>query len=153
MEVPFENFHTLRKEDGISGFMKPTESEHDPFGSGHSSTSLSAALGFAFSDRIYNKEAFTVAVVGDGAFTGGMISEALNNLDPSLPFIIVFNENEMSISKNVGTFARYISNIRSHRRYFAVKNRARTLLSESSIGIKIANGLRRLKRKLKNIAR
>ena len=143
-------FDTLRSEGGLSGFAKMSESEHDPFGSGHSSTSLSAALGFAFSDRIYNKEAFTVAVVGDGAFTGGMISEALNNLDPSLPFIIIFNENEMSISKNVGAFARYVSNIRSHKRYFAFKNRARTLLSECSIGIKIANGLRRLKRKLKN---
>ncbi|MBE6608378.1 MAG: 1-deoxy-D-xylulose-5-phosphate synthase [Ruminococcaceae bacterium] len=145
-----ELFDTLRSPGGLSGFTKISESEHDQFGSGHSSTSLSAALGFAFSDRINNKEAFTVAVVGDGAFTGGMISEALNNLDPSLPFIIIFNENEMSISKNVGAFARYVSNIRSHKRYFAFKNRARTLLSESELGIKIANGLRRLKRKLKN---
>ncbi len=145
-----ELFDTLRSPGGLSGFTKRSESEHDPFGSGHSSTSLSAALGFAFADRINNKEAFTVSVIGDGAFTGGMVSEALNNLDPSLPFIIIFNENEMSISKNVGAFARYVSNIRSNKRYFAVKNRTRTLLSESAIGIKIANGLRRLKKKLKN---
>ena len=84
-------FDTLRSEGGLSGFAKMSESEHDPFGSGHSSTSLSAALGFAFADRINNKEAFTVSVIGDGAFTGGMVSEALNNLDPSLPFIIIFN--------------------------------------------------------------
>ncbi|MBR3715683.1 MAG: 1-deoxy-D-xylulose-5-phosphate synthase [Clostridia bacterium] len=143
-------FDTLRSPGGLSGFTKRSESEHDPFGSGHSSTSLSAALGFAFADRINNKEAFTVSVIGDGAFTGGMVSEALNNLDPSLPFIIIFNENEMSISKNVGAFARYVSNIRSNKRYFAVKNRTRNILSETPIGMKIANGLRRLKRKLKN---
>ncbi len=145
-----ELFDTLRATGGLSGFTKRSESEHDPFGSGHSSTSLSAGLGFAFADRLDKKENFTVAVIGDGAFTGGMVSEALNNLDPSLPFLIIFNENEMSISKNVGAFARYISNIRSTKKYFTVKNRTKSALTTTSIGVKIANGLRRLKRKWKN---
>lgn len=143
-------FDTLRKPGGLSGFTKRSESEHDPFGSGHSSTSLSAGLGFAVADRLSSRDAFTVVVIGDGAFTGGMVSEALNNLDPSLPFLIIFNENEMSISRNVGAFARYISNIRSTKKYFTVKNRTKSALSSSSLGAKIANGLRRLKRKWKN---
>ena len=145
-----ERFDTLRTPGGLSGFTKRSESEHDPFGSGHSSTSLSAALGFAFADKLDKKDAHTVVVIGDGAFTGGMVSEALNNLDPSLPFIIIFNENEMSISKNVGAFARYISNIRSTKKYFTVKNNTKTALSQSALGVKLANGLRRLKRKIKN---
>ena len=145
-----EAFDTLRAPGGLSGFAKRSESEHDQFGSGHSSTSVSAGLGFAFADRLDKRDAFTVAVIGDGAFTGGMVSEALNNLDPSLPFLIIFNENEMSISKNVGAFARYISNIRSTKKYFAVKNRAKLTLSNTALGSKIANGLRYLKRKWKN---
>ena len=88
-----DGFDTLRAPGGLSGFTKRSESEHDPFGSGHSSTSLSAGLGFAFADRLDGKDSHTVVVIGDGAFTGGMVSEALNNLDPSLPFIIIFNEN------------------------------------------------------------
>ncbi len=143
-------FDTLRAPGGLSGFTKRSESAHDPFGSGHSSTSLSAGLGFAFADRLDKKGSFTVAVIGDGAFTGGMVSEALNNLDPTLPFLIIFNENEMSISRNVGAFARYISNIRSTKKYFTVKNRTKSALSNTSIGAKIANGLRRLKRNWKN---
>ncbi len=145
-----EAFDTLRSPGGLSGFTKRSESEHDQFGSGHSSTSVSAGLGFAFADRLDKRDSFTVAVIGDGAFTGGMVSEALNNLDPSLPFLIIFNENEMSISKNVGAFARYISNIRSTKKYFTVKNRAKLTLSNTALGSKIANGLRYLKRKWKN---
>ncbi len=145
-----EVFDTLRAPGGLSGFTKRSESEHDQFGSGHSSTALSAGLGLAFADRLDQKDSFTVVVIGDGAFTGGMVSEALNNLDPSLPFLIIFNENEMSISKNVGAFARYISNIRSTKKYFTVKNRAKSTLSNNALGMKIANGLRYLKRKWKN---
>ncbi len=145
-----DGFDTLRAPGGLSGFTKRSESEHDPFGSGHSSTSLSAGLGFAFADRLDGKDSHTVVVIGDGAFTGGMVSEALNNLDPSLPFIIIFNENEMSISKNVGAFARYISNIRSTKKYFTVKNSAKSTLSQTALGSRIANGLRRIKRKIKN---
>ena len=79
----YEAFHTLRRAGGISGFTKRSESEYDCFGAGHSSTSLSAALGFAQGDRMAGSDAYTVAVLGDGAFTGGMIHEALNNITPA----------------------------------------------------------------------
>ena len=79
---------TIRQAGGISGFPKIEESEHDCFGTGHSSTSLSAALGFAVSDKLTGADSYTSAVVGDGAYTGGMIHEALNNNDPDLNLII-----------------------------------------------------------------
>ena len=78
-------FSTLRKPGGLSGFTKRCESVHDPFGAGHSSTSLSAALGFAASDKLNRSDAYTVAVIGDGAYTGGMIHEALNNCTKDMP--------------------------------------------------------------------
>ncbi len=115
-------FSDLRKPGGLSGFTRRDESEYDPFGAGHSSTSLSAALGFARADRLAGRDSFTVAVVGDGAYTGGMIHEALNNCTPDLPLIIVLNENEMSISRNIGGFARYIAGIRNSRPYRRAKN-------------------------------
>ena len=78
------DFDKLRTPGGLSGFTTRRESEHDPFGAGHSSTSISAALGFAESDKLLGKDSYTVAVVGDGAFTGGMIHEAINNCKPDL---------------------------------------------------------------------
>ena len=77
-----ERFDTLRQSGGLSGFTKRSESAHDPFGAGHSSTSISAALGFAVTDKLAHSDAYTVAVIGDGAFTGGMVHEALNNVEP-----------------------------------------------------------------------
>lgn len=118
-----EEFPTLRRPGGLSGFTRRSESEYDPFGAGHSSTSVSAALGFAEADRLKGNDAYTVAVIGDGAFTGGMVHEALNNADSRLPLIIVLNENEMSISRNTGAFARYIAGIRASRGYLATKRR------------------------------
>ena len=111
-------FDTLRKPGGISGFTRRKESKCDCFGAGHSSTSLSAALGFAHADRICGSDAYTVAVIGDGAFTGGMIHEALNNCSKDLRLIIILNENEMSISKNIGRFARSLSKLRIKSGYF-----------------------------------
>ena len=125
----YENFHTLRKGGGLSGFTKRSESEYDCFGSGHSSTSLSAALGFAKGDRLKDSDAITVAVVGDGAFTGGMIHEALNNVSRHLRIIIVINENEMSISKNVGRFATHMSKIRRKAGYFKAKKTTARILN------------------------
>lgn len=124
-----ENFDKLRTPGGLSGFTSRRESEHDPFGAGHSSTSISAALGFAESDKLLNKDSYTVAVVGDGAFTGGMIHEAINNCKPELKLIIVLNENGMSISTNKGAFASYLSNFRSSQKYIHAKNSARSLLN------------------------
>ena len=117
----YESFSTLRKGGGLSGFTKRSESEYDCFGAGHSSTSLSAALGFAQGDRMSGSEAFTVAVIGDGAFTGGMVHEALNNITPGLRLIIIINENEMSISKNIGRFATHMAKLRRKSGYFKTK--------------------------------
>ncbi|MCI8331574.1 MAG: 1-deoxy-D-xylulose-5-phosphate synthase [Clostridiales bacterium] len=117
------DFATLRQPGGLSGFTKPSESPHDPFGAGHSSTSVSAALGFAKADRLEGSDKHTIAVLGDGAYTGGMVHEALNNCEKDLNLIIVLNENEMSISHNIGTFANQISKIRSSKSYFRTKQR------------------------------
>ena len=86
-------FEKLRHEDGLSGFTKRSESEYDCFGAGHSSTAISAALGFAEADRLSGRDNYTIAVVGDGAFTGGMVYEALNNCRKDLRLIIILNEN------------------------------------------------------------
>ena len=90
-----EAFSTLRQPGGLSGFTRREESEYDAFGAGHSSTSVSAAVGFAEADKLSGSDAFSVAVVGDGAFTGGMIHEALNNCRGDLNLIIILNENEI----------------------------------------------------------
>ncbi|MBR0327251.1 MAG: 1-deoxy-D-xylulose-5-phosphate synthase, partial [Clostridia bacterium] len=97
-----DEFDTLRQPGGLSGFTRRSESEHDAFGAGHSSTAISAAVGFAEGDKISGSDAFSVAVVGDGAFTGGMVHEALNNCSADLKLVVILNENEMSISKNTG---------------------------------------------------
>ena len=100
-----EKFDSLRKGNGISGFPKRSESEHDAFGTGHSSTSISAALGFAEADRLSGSDAYTVCVFGDGAFTGGMIQEALNNCRKQLRLIMILNENDISISQGIKELA------------------------------------------------
>ncbi len=117
----YAEIDTIRQAGGISGFMKREESEHDCFGAGHSSTSLSAALGFATADKLSSSDAYTVAIVGDGAYTGGMIHEALNNCRKDLRLIIVMNENEMSISRNIGRFATNLSKLRASSGYFKTK--------------------------------
>ena len=116
-----EKLSTLREAGGISGFPKRSESEHDAFGTGHSSTSLSAGVGFAEADRLNGSDAYTVVVLGDGAFTGGMIHEALNNCKRSMRLIIILNENEMSISKNTGLFAKNLSRLRARPGYYKTK--------------------------------
>jgi 1-deoxy-D-xylulose-5-phosphate synthase len=111
-------FTTLRKLQGMSGFPKHTESIHDPFDTGHSSTSISAGLGILIGQRLQNREGKVIAVIGDGALTGGMAFEALNNaghLKENL--IIVLNDNKMSISKNVGALSSYLTRITATRFY------------------------------------
>ena len=101
-----EKFHTIRTENGISGFMRPNESEHDPFVTGHSSNSISAAYGIYKAKKIKGEEGTAVAVIGDGAMTGGMAYEALNNAgDCKGNFIVILNDNKMSISNNVGSIS------------------------------------------------
>ncbi len=146
-----EGFSTLRQSGGMSGFPKRTESEHDCFGTGHSSTSLSAALGFAEADRINGSDAYTVCVLGDGAYTGGMIHEALNNARKKLRLIIIMNENEMSISKNIGRFAKTLSRLRSSKGYFRTKNATTSFLQKIPlIGKPLFRGLRRIKIAMKS---
>lgn len=147
-----EYFDKLRTPGGLSGFTNRRESEHDPFGAGHSSTSISAALGFAESDKLLGKNSHTVAVVGDGAFTGGMIHEAINNCKPELKLIIVINENGMSISKNKGAFASYLSNVRASQGYINVKNSTRSFLNHLPIiGKPIAWTLSKIKNLIKGV--
>ncbi len=123
-------FDTLRQGGGLGGFPKICESEHDAFGTGHSSTSLSAALGFAEADKLKGSDAYTVCVFGDGAYTGGMIHEALNNCRKHLHLIIILNENEMSISKNIGRFAKSLSKLRSSKGYFRTKSATASILQK-----------------------
>lgn len=148
----FDSFDTLRKENGISGFSAPNESEHDPFYSGHSSTSISAALGIAAANKQLGSDDYTVAVIGDGALTGGMAYEALNNAGHSgTRLIIILNDNEMSISKNVGSMARYLAVIRSMPDYHRVKEHAETVLNRIPVvGKKISRKIFEVKTNIKN---
>ena len=106
-----DGFKSLRQAGGLSGFTSMKESKYDAFGAGHSSTSISAALGYAEADRLRGSDSYSVAVIGDGAFTGGMAHEALNNCDPQLKLIIILNENGMSISLNKGRFASHLTRV------------------------------------------
>lgn len=139
-------FDKLRRRGGMSGFTKREESEYDCFGAGHSSTSVSAAIGFAEAERMNGSDKYTVAVLGDGAFTGGMVHEALNNCRRDLRLIIILNENEMSISKNTGAFASLIAKIRASKNYY--KNKRRTVKVIKKIPL-IGKGLFSLIKKIK----
>ena len=117
-----DKFDGLRRNGGISGFPQPTESEYDCFCAGHSSTSLSVALGFAEAAKRRGEENKSVAVIGDGALTGGMAYEALNAIgSEQLPVIIVLNDNNMSISKNVGAMSKYLTRLRVSKKYARMK--------------------------------
>jgi 1-deoxy-D-xylulose-5-phosphate synthase len=114
-----ERFPTIRQEGGLSGFLSRDESEHDAFGAGHASTSISAALGMAVAfNQLGQTSRRVAAVIGDGALTGGMAFEGLNNAGIlNLPFLVVLNDNEMSIAPNVGAISRYLDRVRTDRRY------------------------------------
>lgn len=144
-------FHTLRQKGGLSGFTKVAESEYDSFVSGHSSTSISAALGIAKAFKLQNKPNYAVAVIGDGAFTGGQAYEALNNAGRSKTnTIVILNHNDMSISKNVGAFARYLTTIRARPAYLKFKHFAEKVLDHTPlIGKPIKKWLRNSKSLLK----
>ena len=129
-----DRFSTLRTEKGISGFAKPMESEHDIFISGHSSNSISAACGIARAMRLNGDDHNVIAVIGDGAFTGGMAYEGLNNAGKSDDnLIVILNDNEMSISKNVGAIAKYLSSIRGKKAYMDVKKSVEKVLDKTPV--------------------
>ena len=148
----FDNFSTLRTENGISGFMRPTESVYDAITTGHSSNSISAAYGIYKAKSVLGEEGTAVAVVGDGALTGGMAYEALNNAgDEKGNFIVVLNDNEMSISKNVGSLAKYLTVIRSRPNYYKFKDGfSDFLLKIPLLGNSLYRGFSKLKLLLKD---
>ena len=123
-----EGFEKLRQLDGISGFPNPNESIHDAFIAGHGNTALSLAIGMACAKKIRREPGVVVAVIGDGAFTGGMVYEGMNNIDHLDNLIVILNDNKMSISKNVGALARYLTHLRTTNAYFDAKDNVRTFL-------------------------
>lgn len=126
--------NTLRCEGGLSGFPKSEESEHDAFIGGHSSISISAALGIAKGMQLNGDDHSVVAVIGDGAFTGGEAYEGMNNAGKSdCNLIVVLNDNEMSISKNTGALALYLAQIRSTRKYYSTKTSVKNVLDNTPI--------------------
>ncbi len=148
-----DDFVTLRNYEGLSGFPKRRESDCDCFDTGHSSTSISAALGIASANKIDGKKDKVVAVIGDGALTGGMAMEALNNvaaLDRN--FVIILNDNDMSISKNVGGMSNYLSKFRVGSKYNDFKEAiAKVLGNIPKIGEKIVRRMKRTKDHFKNL--
>ncbi len=145
-------FDSLRQEGGLAGFPRPWESEHDPVTSGHASASLSAACGLAKAEALNGTNNFVVAVIGDGALTGGMAYEALNNAAGLSNLIIILNYNEMSISKTVGGFAKYLSNMRSNPAYLSTRKRLDSMISGAPIvGKPIQNLLNRSKSEAKRL--
>ncbi len=145
------DFATLRQFQGLSGFPKPQESQYDSFITGHSSTSVSVALGMAEALRLQNGGNHVVAVLGDGALTGGMVYEAMNHGGGlETPFIVVLNDNEMSIAKNVGSLAGHLARLRTSPRYSRSKRRIKEFLGHLPLlGRPIANFTQRWKNSLK----
>ncbi|TXH92464.1 MAG: 1-deoxy-D-xylulose-5-phosphate synthase [Pseudomonas sp.] len=125
-----ERMHSLRQKDGLAAFPRRSESEYDTFGVGHSSTSISAALGMAIAARLQGSKRKAVAVIGDGAMTAGMAFEALNHAsDVKADMLVVLNDNDMSISKNVGGLSNYLAKIISSRTYASMREGSKKILS------------------------
>ena len=128
-----DRIRTLRKGNGLSGFTKRTESEYDPFGAAHSSTSISSALGIAVANKLSNKSDNVVAVIGDGAMSAGMAYEAMNNAGTSkTKMIVVLNDNDMSIAKPVGAMRSYLAKILSGKIYFSLRETIKLIISAFS---------------------
>ncbi len=146
-----DRFDTLRKFGGLSGFPKRDESIYDIYETGHSSTSISAALGMARARDIKGEDYSVVAIIGDGALTGGMAFEALNDAgDSNTNITIILNDNQMSISKNVGSLSVYLSRMRTEPAYFKFKKDFETMLKKiPGIGIHMKNMIEKLKHSLK----
>lgn len=145
-----EAFKTLRQYKGLSGFPKISESEYDAFGTGHSSTSISAALGMAIARDLKGEDNEVIAVIGDGSMTGGMAYEALNNAgDLQKKLIIILNDNEMSIAKNVGAMSDYLYQLRTAKTYTRIKKDLEGWLKHKNYGENIINIVRRVKGSVK----
>ncbi|MDE6035952.1 MAG: 1-deoxy-D-xylulose-5-phosphate synthase [Ruminococcus sp.] len=143
-----EKFSTIRKEGGISGFPKPDESPHDIYIAGHSSTSVSVACGIAEAMKLQGKENYTIAVIGDGAMTGGMFYEAMNNAgkERKSNLIVILNDNDMSISRNVGALAKHLTNLSNSEQYISTKKNVKdTLNAIPVLGKPVAKGIKTTK--------
>ena len=146
------DFARLRQFGGIAGFPKPSESVTDAFVAGHASSSVSIALGMARARTLMGEKYDVVTVIGDGAATGGMAYEALNDAAVSgESMVIILNDNEMSIAPNVGGFAQHLARMRSKESYLGLKQRYRRALSKTKIGRVIYRTTRRIKEWLKKI--
>ena len=149
-------FSSLRQKDGLCGFPKRNESDCDAFGTGHSSTSISAALGMAVARDLEQKKETIVAVIGDGALSGGMAYEALNNLSilrkEKKNLIIILNDNKMSISENVGGMSRYLNDLRSRKSYSEFKENVENALNNiPGVGKSVARTLKKSKDSIKQL--
>lgn len=147
-----ERFHSLRQYQGLSGFADPNESPHDPFISGHASTSISAALGMAVARDFNHDDYSIVAVIGDGALTGGMAFEALNQAGHmGNRLIIVLNDNKMSISPTVGALSKLLNKLWFDRHYEEAEEKARRFLSSFNLGKRLWQAGKRLKHSFKGL--
>ncbi len=147
----YSRFGTLRKKGGISGFTRHNESSADAFISGHSSTSVSAAYGIATAMKLKGEGGSVAAVIGDGAFTGGMAYEGLNNAGKSdTSLVLILNDNAMSISKSTGALARYLAQIRSTKKYYCAKEQFKSALSSVPF---VGDRLERSVRAAKNLVK
>ena len=143
-------FDTLRQENGISGFPKHSESEHDAFDTGHASTAISAALGLARAMRIQNQPGRAIALVGDGAMTGGLSFEGLDDAGrEKIPLLVILNDNQMSISQNVGGIKNSLSLMRTNRSYNAFKRRVNGVLETSRFGKYLGRHMDHFKNRVK----
>jgi 1-deoxy-D-xylulose-5-phosphate synthase len=147
-----EGFESLRQFHGMSGFPKRKESSFDAFDTGHSSTSISAGLGLVMARDIKGEKNTVVSVIGDGSLTGGMAYEALNNAAKlETNFIIILNDNKMSISENVGGMSKYLNNIRTASGYLDLKEGVYNVLKGTPRGDNVVNGIRRAKSSFKQL--
>jgi len=153
----YGRFDTLRQSGGLAGFTCPAESEHDLFAAGHASASVSCALGLAEAKRLQGDPHYSVAILGDGALTGGLVYEALNNAarqrrDSNARLVVVLNDNEMSISRNVGGLSRYLARVRSRPEYRQAKRRVERALRHIPLaGDALAAFVSRVKRLVKRV--
>ncbi|WP_072621593.1 1-deoxy-D-xylulose-5-phosphate synthase [Spirulina major] len=150
----YNDFHTLRQKDGVAGYLKRSESRFDHFGAGHASTSISAALGMAIARDLAGEDYKCVAIIGDGSLTGGMALEAINHAGhlPHTRLMVVLNDNEMSISPNVGAISRYLNKVRlSDPMQFLSTNLEEQLRHLPFVGDTITPDMERLKESMKRL--
>jgi len=151
----YHNFHTLRQKNGVAGYLKRCESSFDHFGAGHASTSISAALGMALARDLRGERFKAVAIIGDGALTGGMALEAINHAGhmPNTNLLVVLNDNEMSISPNVGAIPRYLNKLRlSPPLQFLTENLEEQFKHLPFVGDSLSPELGRIKEGMKRLA-